>query len=657
VTHCELCPLRRHRRPCPSQWDGCSAACDVAVGAFRQTIIQAAAGPATAEKVAAFRASLATLAGSSPPFGFKGARDGRVRVGIVTPGVYRGGAEVWMHSLIRHTDPAKLDWRGIAVLYPGHIDPTMLDEARGLTRVGFGPEAVDELYASVDVAIVWGVTAWEQRTPPRPRGCRVVLVSHGIGPWTAKVFERASEADAFAAVAKAALNPMPVDVRSAAVVIPNCYEPGRVVAEAGAREHLRDEWGVEPGETVVGYLGRMSDEKNPLAAVALADSNPSVRVVFVGGGLGEKGVRAAVASEPEDVQRRVVFAGPVSHPGDVLAAFDALLLPSHEEACSLTLLEAWAAGVPVLATPVGIVPEHPGLVRALPMRPTGGQIAQALAADRADPDGTCARVARAKATAEASFAPGAFGAAWTELIAAEGAKAQSTAKVVRRVVTAPPAASELEVLGVVAKCPHAKVCSCKSRGLVACQPGGRRPGQKVHPSVCQGCLAETKHADVQPQQETPMPIDLPASLGRDVFVSNVGHCGALGHGYDLRIHLYRNSQTDNERCPAVAAGDDHGLVIHYSEGEGLGRMSVPLADVVAFARRPGRLLVHCQYGMYRAPMLGMVALVARGATPAEAIAACLEAQWRDRGVAFFMADQPMSDLLRWWEANRGEAAA
>lgn len=150
-----------------------------------------------------------------------------------------------------------------------------------------------------------------------------------------------------------------------------------------------------------------------------------------------------------------------------------------------------------------------------------------------------------------------------------------------------------------------------------------------------------------------MPLDAPAACGRDVFISNVGFCDHGGRDYDLRVHIYRDSQTDAERCSAVrGGGTDAGLVVRYSEGQGLGQMSVPIDGIVAYARRPGRLLVHCQYGMYRAVMLAMVALVARGSTPYEAIAAVLEGQWRDRGVALFAADQPLSDLLRWWTAQR-----
>ncbi|MDR3639057.1 MAG: glycosyltransferase family 2 protein [Isosphaeraceae bacterium] len=55
-----------------------------------------------------------------------------------------------------------------------------------------------------------------------------------------------------------------------------------------------------------------------------------------------------------------------------------------------------------------------------------------------------------------------------------------------------PSAAELEVLAIVGQCSHARVCSCAHRGAVECQPGGKKAGQTVHPSVCRACLTGAK---------------------------------------------------------------------------------------------------------------------------------------------------------------------
>lgn len=50
--------------------------------------------------------------------------------------------------------------------------------------------------------------------------------------------------------------------------------------------------------------------------------------------------------------------------------------------------------------------------------------------------------------------------------------------------------TESDALVIVGQCPHARLCNCASRGFVDCQPGGRHPGQRLPPAVCQRCLEE-----------------------------------------------------------------------------------------------------------------------------------------------------------------------
>ena len=76
--------------------------------------------------------------------------------------------------------------------------------------------------------------------------------------------------------------------------------------------------------------------------------------------------RAGVASD-------VVFLGKVKNPIEPLLISDLLLLPSETESFGLVALEAMAAGVPVISTNVGGLPEVnlPGQTGFL--RPVGDQ--------------------------------------------------------------------------------------------------------------------------------------------------------------------------------------------------------------------------------------------------------------------------------------------
>ncbi|HVF54667.1 MAG TPA: glycosyltransferase [Pyrinomonadaceae bacterium] len=127
------------------------------------------------------------------------------------------------------------------------------------------------------------------------------------------------------------------------------------------REALKGRLKIEDDERVVLAVGRLSREKAHVDLVhalgRLRELEPGLRfqLVIVGDGPEKSQVEQAAASRGLD--GRIVFAG---HVGDVrpfYAAADVLALPSHSEGSPNVLLEAMAAGVPVVATRVGGVPE------------------------------------------------------------------------------------------------------------------------------------------------------------------------------------------------------------------------------------------------------------------------------------------------------------
>jgi len=70
---------------------------------------------------------------------------------------------------------------------------------------------------------------------------------------------------------------------------------------------------------------------------------------------GEGPLRAALEAEADP--RQVSFLGFVPDIGTVLAAADVLALPSRTEGLPMAALEAMAAGLPVVASAVGSLPE------------------------------------------------------------------------------------------------------------------------------------------------------------------------------------------------------------------------------------------------------------------------------------------------------------
>jgi glycosyltransferase involved in cell wall biosynthesis len=135
------------------------------------------------------------------------------------------------------------------------------------------------------------------------------------------------------------------------------------VAEAATRERSRppalQEMGAAPEDPLVAFVGRLVPAKGPgvfLDAVAQAALRlPSLRAMVVGDGplRGELQERAGRLG----LHGRVWFAGLRHDVPELLAGVDALAFASEREGLSIAMLEAMAAGVPVVATAVGGTPE------------------------------------------------------------------------------------------------------------------------------------------------------------------------------------------------------------------------------------------------------------------------------------------------------------
>jgi len=115
----------------------------------------------------------------------------------------------------------------------------------------------------------------------------------------------------------------------------------------------------------VGWVGRLSGEKGPdllIEALGRLRVLP-VTVSFLGGGpLGYTLETRAAALHVAD---RIRWHGVVPGAGRLLGAFDAFVLSSRTEGTPVALLEAMAAGVPIIAAAVGGVPDVVGTEEAL----------------------------------------------------------------------------------------------------------------------------------------------------------------------------------------------------------------------------------------------------------------------------------------------------
>jgi glycosyltransferase involved in cell wall biosynthesis len=128
----------------------------------------------------------------------------------------------------------------------------------------------------------------------------------------------------------------------------------RPFGQAVDRAALRAALGVPADVPLVGVVGRLSAQKAPLdfvrAAARVHAAMPVAHYVWVGDGELEPQARALVAELGLDTVFH--FAGLRRDVPALLQAFDIFTLPSHWEGFSLSVLEAMAAGLPIVATRV-----------------------------------------------------------------------------------------------------------------------------------------------------------------------------------------------------------------------------------------------------------------------------------------------------------------
>ena len=299
-----------------------------------------------------------------------------------------------------------------------------------VTLQDFGPLA-DELDAGVRLTrrspvaatppkadvVISGVTNTEVAYAVRSRGSRRtrhwVAAAHSSAPAGSRVYSRKlglllRRADRVVALSgRHAVVLGRHDARSdRIVVIPNGTRVPAAPSRPAANGRLR-----------IGYIGRLAEPKGlDILLEALAETDATASSLDVWG----DGARAA---DWRALAARLLPAGTVTWHGwtddvaDALARVDVLAVPSRTEAQPLVLLEAMAAGVPVLASDVGCVGEilDGGRLGGL-VPPTVDGWAEAIRSATADPQPLADRTAAAAESIRTSYSVEAMVAAYERLI-------------------------------------------------------------------------------------------------------------------------------------------------------------------------------------------------------------------------------------------------
>jgi glycosyltransferase involved in cell wall biosynthesis len=301
-------------------------------------------------------------------------------------------------DLVTHLSGPEIRVKGMCV-GKKRGDHDLVGKASQSTYLYYGDDAVPVIQQA-DVLLWWG------GCPPAMAKHANIYCSHGCGPWIQRKLKTLPLND----VHLTAVSQPAADIlkQPNVTVIHNGSDARRLASKRDMRKRLR----INDGTLVVGYVGRLTREKRAQAAiegVATLNAQGTPATALLVGGRTIPGYK-----DTDDT----IFVSRTEQLGDYYHAMDCFVLASPSEGFSLSMIEAWLCGVPVVATPVGAVPEieeqYGQLVRRVPVGASPEQIADAIR-EAISPEFDEV-IQRAKRTANEHFTVPAMAKRWTSYI-------------------------------------------------------------------------------------------------------------------------------------------------------------------------------------------------------------------------------------------------
>lgn len=332
-----------------------------------------------------------------------------IKAALLTPNFSLGGAERWILQLLAHVDRDRVQWSGLGISGFGGADAGLCRAAAKLTQLHsnripperrspkmhpFDPvdvsfwhptftKLVDAIAQDAQVILTWGIPNMQHWFPniTIPRIC----CSHTtiVEPEPRMQISGITHLAGCAEIALRYFDDRPGLQDLPRHVVYNGCDVQHLTQQLGRRGQ-RAQWDCRPLNRVIGHIGRQSPEKNYLSlARALPYLPTGYRAIYYGRDQSDYFHPAAdLLTLQKHWGKRLQCFMPQPNVGDILAGLDALVIASHHEACSLAMIEAWLSGTPVVATPVGSVPELQAkfgkLIVEVPLDPDGETLAAAI---------------------------------------------------------------------------------------------------------------------------------------------------------------------------------------------------------------------------------------------------------------------------------------
>jgi glycosyltransferase involved in cell wall biosynthesis len=149
------------------------------------------------------------------------------------------------------------------------------------------------------------------------------------------------------------------------VVIPNGVDLSRFSPEKYSRNSIRNEFMIKGDEPLVGLIGRLDQSKGQeelvYAAREVVKEFPACKFLIVGEKTkgGGKGFLNKIQNLIKELhlQDNIIMTGFRTDTPEILKALDIFVFPSYKETFGISLLEAMAMTIPIVATNSGGVPE------------------------------------------------------------------------------------------------------------------------------------------------------------------------------------------------------------------------------------------------------------------------------------------------------------
>lgn len=303
-------------------------------------------------------------------------RRGPLPVMFVITSMPVGGAEVLLANLVRGLDKKRFRPEIVCLKEAGPLGVSLKGEVKihadmlaGKYDLRVLPRLI-KLFRSKDVAAVitvgagdkmfWGrLAAWLAGVPTIFSALHSTGWPDGVGRmnrWLTKI------TDGFIAVADHHSKHL-VEVEkfpeSKVFTIRNGVDTERFVPDLTARAAIRQSLGIALDSPVFGIVAALRPEKNHAmfvrTALRIAHRFPDARFLIVGDGPERPAIEMMISAAR--LEKHVVMMGSRDDTPAILAAMDAFLLCSNNEASPVSILEALSCEVPVIATRVGSVSE------------------------------------------------------------------------------------------------------------------------------------------------------------------------------------------------------------------------------------------------------------------------------------------------------------